>query len=101
MRYHLVAPISSTLFIILIMKNQTLLSTFILLITLTLVAAFFAFNVSSDIIVGTVVTLSLVKFWLVAFQFMELKKANLFWKVSLISVLFLIILLIVLLRITY
>ena len=85
MRYHLVAFISGTVFIILIMKNQTLLSTFILLITLTLVAAFFAFNVSSDIIVGTVVTLSLVKFWLVAFQFMELKKAHAFWKYLLLA----------------
>lgn len=85
MRYHLVAFISGTLFIILIMKNQTLLSTFILLITLTLVAAFFAFNVSSDIIVGTVVTLSIAKFWLVAFQFMELKKAHPFWKYLLLA----------------
>lgn len=84
MRYHLVAFISGTLFIILTMK-QTLTSTFILLITLTLVSAFFAFNVSSDIIVGTVVTLSLAKFWLVAFQFMELKKAHAFWKYLLLA----------------
>ena len=84
MRYHLVAFISGTLFIILIMK-QTLNSTFILLITLTLVSVFFAFNISSEIIVATVVCLSLLKFYLVAFQFMELKNANAFWKILLLA----------------
>jgi hypothetical protein len=39
--------------------------------------------------------ISAVKFLLVAFQFMELKKANPFWKVSLSLVLMLIILLVV------
>lgn len=55
-------------------------STFILLLTLTLITAFLAFNVSAEIMVTTVVTLALIKFWLVAFQFMELKKAHPFWK---------------------
>jgi hypothetical protein len=36
--------------------------------------------------------LSVLKFLLVSFEFMELKKANAFWKVSLISVLGLIVL---------
>lgn len=55
-------------------------STFILLLALTVIAAFLALNVSAEIMATTVVTLALIKFWLVAFQFMELKKAHLFWK---------------------
>ncbi len=60
--------------------KDTITSTFILLLTLTLVAAFAASNVSQEIIVTTVVALAFIKFWLVAFQFMELKKAHPFWK---------------------
>ena len=60
--------------------NETNTSTFILLLSLTLVAAFVAPNVSPEIIVITVITLALIKFWLVTFQFMELKKAHPFWK---------------------
>jgi len=60
--------------------KDAILSTFILLLALTLIAAFLAFNVSAEIMATTVVTLALIKFWLVAFQFMELKKAHPFWK---------------------
>ena len=60
--------------------KDTITSTFILLLTLTLVAALAASNVSPEIIVTTVVALAFIKFWLVAFQFMELKKAHPFWK---------------------
>ena len=60
--------------------KDTITSTFILLLTLTLVAALAASNVSPEIIVTTVVSLAFIKFWLVAFQFMELKKAHAFWK---------------------
>ena len=60
--------------------NETNTSTFILLLSLTLVAAFVAPNVSPETIVITVITLALIKFWLVTFQFMELKKAHPFWK---------------------
>ena len=60
--------------------KDTITSTFILLLTLTLVAARAASNVSPEIIVTTVVALAFIKFWLVAFQFMELKKAHPFWK---------------------
>ncbi|MFD2907616.1 cytochrome C oxidase subunit IV family protein [Flavobacterium ardleyense] len=62
-----------------------LTSTFIVLILLTLVSVFFAFNISSELIVAIVVCLSLLKFYLVAFQFMELKNANVFWKVLLLA----------------
>ena len=60
--------------------KDTITSTFILLLTLTLVAALATSNVSPEIIVTTVVALAFIKFWLVAFQFMELKKAHPFWK---------------------
>ena len=60
--------------------KDTISSTFILLLTLTLVAALATSNVSPEIIVTTVVALAFIKFWLVAFQFMELKKAHPFWK---------------------
>ena len=60
--------------------KDAILSTFILLLALILIAAFLAFNVSAEIMATTVVTLALIKFWLVAFQFMELKKAHSFWK---------------------
>lgn len=60
--------------------RDTIFSTFILLLALTVIAAFIALNVSAEIMATTVVTLALIKFWLVAFQFMELKKAHSFWK---------------------
>ena len=60
--------------------KDTISSTFILLLALTVMAAFVALNVSAEIMATTVVTLALIKFWLVAFQFMELKKAHPFWK---------------------
>ncbi len=60
--------------------KDTISSTFILLLALTVMAAFVALNVSAEIMATTVVTLALIKFWLVAFQFMELNKAHPFWK---------------------
>ena len=75
--------------------KDTISSTFILLLALTVMAAFVALNVSAEIMATTVVTLALIKFWLVAFQFMELKKAHVFWKASVISILILINLIII------
>ena len=60
--------------------KDTISSTFILLLALTVMVAFVTLNVSAEIMATTVVTLTLIKFWLVAFQFMELKKAHPFWK---------------------
>ena len=60
--------------------KQTLSSNYILLLILTVVAALVAFNVTQNIMVKTVVGLAILKFWLVAFQFMELKKAHPFLK---------------------
>ena len=65
--------------------KDTITSSFILLLTLTLLAAFAVSNVSPEIIVTTVVALAFIKFWLVAFQFMELKKAHPFWKYLIIG----------------
>ncbi len=59
--------------------------TFVLLLALTIIAAYAALNVSKVIMVTTVVSLALIKFWLVAFQFMELKKAHPFWKYLIIG----------------
>lgn len=60
--------------------KQTLFSTFILLIAMTLLATFSVFKVNPEITVKVIIALSIAKFWLVAFQFMELKKAHPFWK---------------------
>lgn len=82
--------------------KKTLIFNYGLLILLTLSTALISNIVTiSNLAVSLIMGLSSLKFILVSFQFMELKKANLFWKVSLISVLFLIILLIVLLRIAF
>ena len=77
------------------MKNQLVITYFsliILTITTALVSNFYSI---SPFILGLVMAISAIKFLLVSFQFMELKKANLFWKVSLSIVLLLIVLLIV------
>ena len=60
--------------------KDTITSSFILLLTLTLLAAFAASNVSPEIIVTTVVALAFIKFWLVVFQFMKMNTTHPFWK---------------------
>ena len=56
-----------------------------LLIILTILTAFFSTNFSGfKYITLTILGLSVIKFLLVAFNFMELKKANSFWKFSII-----------------
>ena len=65
--------------------KQTLFSTFILLIAMTLLATFSVFKVNTEITVKVIIALSIAKFWLVALQFMELKKAHVFWKYLLLS----------------
>lgn len=77
--------------------KKSLLYTYGVLILLTLTTAL----VSNSIIMSTfavslIMLFSAVKFLLVAFQFMELKKSNSFWKMSLSLVLGLMILLIIL-----
>ena len=81
------------------MKN-TLIFSYGLLIFLTVCTALISnFVTLSPIAIGSIMGLSALKFIFVSFQFMELKKANSFWKISLIFVLLLIVLSVVLLRI--
>ncbi|WP_264564444.1 cytochrome C oxidase subunit IV family protein [Flavobacterium sp. N3904] len=77
------------------MKNSLLLI-FILLLTITIVTSYIAISFSvSAFIAPLIMVLAAFKFLLVAFQFMELKKAHLFWKISLTITLGLIVVLII------
>lgn len=79
--------------------KKSLLFTYGLLIALTLFTALIS---KSDFISNSVILLimffSAIKFLLVAFQFMELKKANPFWRLSLSFVLDLLVLVIILIK---
>jgi hypothetical protein len=70
-------------------KDLSLVFGSLMLLTLT---TFIIFNLSINQYTKTISILGLfvVKFLLVAFQFMELKKANVIWKVAVISILALI-----------
>ena len=73
--------------------KKTLFITYGLLIVLTASTALISNTMSvSGLAIILIMGLSVLKFLLVSFEFMELKKANPFWKVSLISVLGLIVL---------
>ncbi|MFV8347850.1 cytochrome C oxidase subunit IV family protein [Flavobacterium sp. ZB4P13] len=73
--------------------KKTLFITYGLLIVLTASTALISNTMSvSRLTIILIMGLSVLKFLLVSFEFMELKKANAFWKVSLISVLGLIVL---------
>jgi len=57
-----------------------------ILIILTIATAWFSNNsASSKYITFIILGLSITKFLLVVFNFMELKKANSFWKIVLVS----------------
>jgi divalent metal cation (Fe/Co/Zn/Cd) transporter len=73
--------------------KKTLFITYGVLILLTASTALISNTMSvSGLAIILIMGLSVLKFLLVSFEFMELKKANSFWKVSLISVLGLIVL---------
>ena len=73
--------------------KKTLFITYGILIGLTASTALISNTLSvSSLSIALIMGLSVFKFLLVSFEFMELKKANTFWKVSLISVLGLIVL---------
>ncbi|WP_339918686.1 cytochrome C oxidase subunit IV family protein [uncultured Flavobacterium sp.] len=77
--------------------KKSLLVTYGLLIVLTITTALISNSTSfSNVAVALIMGLSGIKFLLVAFQFMELKKANSAWKYTLIIVLALIISLVLL-----
>lgn len=65
------------------MKNITTI-TWIILIILTITSAFIS-NLEGTYVVLIILILSALKFFGIAFQFMELKKAHSFWKVSIIG----------------
>ena len=74
--------VSHSLFTFLNMKMK-LFYTYILLIALTLTGALLAGLPITKAIVIAIVLFSVLKFLIVAFQFMELKEAHIFWKVIL------------------
>jgi len=91
----MVAFISNTLFILLIMKNSLNLTWYLLLLlTITTACVANSFIVSA-FVAPLVLVLAVAKFLLVAFQFMELKKAHSFWKISLIVTLGLLVVLLI------
>ncbi len=79
--------------------KKSLVFTYGLLIVLTLVTALISnADLFSHDIILLILFLSSIKFLLVAFQFMELKKANSFWKYSLSLVLGVLVLVIFLMK---
>jgi len=79
------------------MKKKDIV-TLALLIVLTIITGLVSENHQNFKMVNTLIlVLSGLKFVLVAFQFMELKKANIFWKVLLMSflILFIVVVLII------
>jgi len=76
--------------------KKSFIFTYVLLILMTAATALVsASSVISKTAIFLIMGISAIKFLLVAFQFMELKKANSFWKISLILTLGLIIILII------
>ena len=66
--------------------------TLILLILLTIITAIISVNYNNFKVVTIIILgLSGIKFLAVSFQFMELKKANSFWKILISTLLFVII----------
>ncbi|PJJ09198.1 cytochrome c oxidase subunit IV [Flavobacterium sp. 1] len=76
--------------------KKSLILIYVLLLILTLTTSCIAgFSVFSKIGAALIMTLAAFKFLLVAFQFMELKKAHSLWKISLIITLGLFVILII------
>jgi heme/copper-type cytochrome/quinol oxidase subunit 4 len=77
--------------------KKSIVFTYIVLILLTIATALVSISSAvSKIAIFLIMGISAIKFLLVAFQFMELKNANSFWKVTLTLVLGIIISLVVL-----
>lgn len=76
----MVTTFSNIILIILKMRNQITI-TYLILLVLTTLTAIIA---SNKVLIVAVILTAIVKFWLVAFQFMELKKAHTFWKFSIL-----------------
>jgi len=81
-RFNLAVVISNNLFTFLIM-NKRITFVWVLLVLLTVAVGFIA-SLSLNIAVILILLLSSLKFIGVTFYFMELKKAHIFWKVSIL-----------------
>jgi hypothetical protein len=67
------------------MKTKHFILIWVILVTITVLAAISAQTLEhSKIIVHLILIFSAIKFLLVSFYFMEIKKAHVFWKTSLI-----------------
>ena len=76
--------------------KKSLILIYGLLLIATMATSFIAnSSVIREIVVALIMVLATFKFLLVAFQFIELKKAHLFWKISLVLTLGLIVILII------
>lgn len=66
--------------------KKSVFTIYIVLVALTVFSAVVinALNIAKAAVV-TIIVLSIVKFWLVAFQFMELKKAHFLWKFLIVT----------------
>lgn len=69
------------------MKNTATI-TWIILIVLTITSALVS-KLESKYVVSIILILSALKFFGIAFQFMEIKKAHVFWKTIIIGFIFL------------
>lgn len=79
--------------------KKKILFTYSVLIILTVSTAVISTTIAvSPLAVAVILGISAIKFLLVSFEFMELRKANYFWKVSLISVLGLLLLVLILFK---
>jgi len=65
------------------MMNKTYIIVLLVLLALTIISAVFSLS-DFTYRVEFILILALIKFLLVAFYFMELKKAHIFWKASII-----------------
>lgn len=68
--------------------NKTATITWIILIVLTITSALVS-KLESKYVVLIILILSTLKFFGIAFQFMEIKKAHVFWKTLIIGFVFL------------
>ena len=75
--------LSCNLFNLLVMTKQNFI-TWVLLLVLTVIAGLVS-SVSLTYVIPLILVLAVLKFIGVAFNFMEMKKANVFWKILLIG----------------
>ena len=60
--------------------QKSLVYSYITLLVLTLLVAVVSSSENASALIFIIAAISILKFWLVGFEFVELKKANVFWK---------------------